>query len=265
MNAVNIIHKQYGVIKKFFLVTFLSVSMSTAIIANGSGSFSLDLNTDLVIGVSSIGSFGLGLVLDPEIPNECNAFCWFDEGLNIPYSSSIDKLGDIGMLVNVLALPLLLDSFDFENSSKIGVMYAEAALLTYGFKDILKALVSRPRPYVFLSDTPSDLLTDSDAYASFPSGHAAMSFMTASFCTYIFSQGNTSIESKWLMGITTFGIASATAILRVYAGVHNPFDVLAGAILGSCIGIGVPMVHQKKQDAYSINFKQNMLMLTFSY
>jgi len=223
------------------------------------------MNTDIVIGVATVGSFGLGLILEPTIPIESKAFGWFDEGLNITYSSSIDKLGDIAMVVNVLALPLLLDSFDFENLSKVSLMYAEAALITYGFKDILKALVRRPRPYVFSSDTPSELLSDSDAYASFPSGHAAMSFMTASFSTYIYSQGNTSTESKWLMGFSTFGIASVTAILRVCAGAHNITDILAGAALGTCIGLGVPMLHQKTQDTYSINLSPNMVMLCFSY
>jgi undecaprenyl-diphosphatase len=60
---------------------------------------------------------------------------------------------------------------------------------------------------------------------SFPSSHAANNFGAATILTYFYR------KIAWIF----FSLAALVAFSRVYVGVHYPFDVLAGAILGMAI------------------------------
>lgn len=229
--------------KKLFLC-ILPLLLNISIFANGSEAFKLDLTKDLIIGSVSVIGFGAGYLLS-ETPNESlDKFGWIDEDLTFEYNGALDSFSDYLSLTPLLAMPLLLDEWDFENISTLGIMFLESAFLTYGVKDILKALVQRPRPYNYNNNTPLELLEDEDRFLGFPSGHTSIAFMGASFSTYIFSQGSASKKYKYLMGLTTFSLATTTAVLRVTSGSHYILDVLAGAALGTLIGFGVPYLHR---------------------
>jgi undecaprenyl-diphosphatase len=62
---------------------------------------------------------------------------------------------------------------------------------------------------------------------SFPSGHAASAFAGAVALSYL-----------WRLGTPLFLLlAAAIAFSRVHVGVHYPGDVLAGAALGTIVGL----------------------------
>ena len=65
---------------------------------------------------------------------------------------------------------------------------------------------------------------------SFPSAHATSSFACATAMTRI------APEAAFL-----FILAGAIAICRPYLGMHYPSDVIAGAILGTALGLIVPL------------------------
>jgi undecaprenyl-diphosphatase len=96
-----------------------------------------------------------------------------------------------------------------------------ADLVTLG----LKALVGRDRPFVTVPE--ADPLVRSTIGQSFPSGHAATSFAGAVVLTYLFPRG-------WP---AFFTLAAAVAFSRVYVGVHYPTDILAGAVVGTAVGL----------------------------
>lgn len=238
--------------------------MNPSVHAGGSSSFSLSFGIDLAIGLPALGMFGAGMLVEPQA--NANDTEWIDEDFTYPYSSTLEHAGTLSLAVGVLALPFLLDTWDAENTITLGVMFSQAALLTIGTKDLLKAAISRPRPYLDREDTPESLLNDEDSYASFPSGHTSLAFMSAAFCTYVYAQGNTSETGKWLMGISTFALATATSTLRVASGSHYISDVVAGAVLGSLIGIGVPLLHRNTStDGITIAVQPLALSLTFDY
>lgn len=85
---------------------------------------------------------------------------------------------------------------------------------------VFKPLFGRTRPCVAL-DNVHLLIKKTKSY-SFPSSHAANFFAVAAFFGYFYRR------YLWLFLI----IAAAVAYSRVYVGVHYPFDVLAGGILG---------------------------------
>lgn len=229
--------------RKIALVFFTLLTL-TGLFADGSQAFELDLRKDLIIGTTSLAVFTTGYLIKDSKDENKDAFGWFDEGSPFKYDSTLDEAGTLLGLSTLLTLPFLIDSWEMEDMTTIGVMYLEAALLTYGIKDILKGTISRPRPYVHRDDTDLSLLNEHDSYFSFPSGHTSIAFMTASFSTYVFSQGESSNKLKWTMGISSFSIATLTGILRVTSGAHYPTDVLVGAIFGSGMGFIVPYSHK---------------------
>lgn len=228
---------------KIYISTLLLL-LNLSIFADGSQAFKLDLTKDLIIGTSALATVTTGYLLKEDTNNSLDKFGWIDENNTFEYNKGMDSFSDYLSLAPLLAMPLLLDRWDVENISTLGVMFIESFLLTYGVKDLLKSFVERPRPYNFYNNTPSELLNNSDRYLGFPSGHTSVAFMGASFSTYIFSKGTASKRQKYIMGITTFGIATTTAVLRVSSGSHYIFDVLAGATLGSIVGFGVPYLHR---------------------
>lgn len=101
--------------------------------------------------------------------------------------------------------------------------------------NIIKHSVARLRPShtVELQDT-IHLLTDTDGNLyrgglySFPSGHAANGIAFAFFVIFFVAK-----RRKWVL-ISIICWTILLAYSRIYLGVHYPFDILCGLILGSC-------------------------------
>jgi undecaprenyl-diphosphatase len=98
-------------------------------------------------------------------------------------------------------------------------LYAIQSAVVYGFK----FLVKRERPLFFLemasklSKGPGEILDP-----SFPSAHAAYSFMMAALLANRFPQYR----------IVFFIVAGFIGWSRIYLGLHYPIDVIAGALIG---------------------------------
>lgn len=100
---------------------------------------------------------------------------------------------------------------------------------------ILKNLVARPRPYEMVAGLMP--LIPRPADYSFPSGHTGSSFAAA---VVLYGQ----LPKKW--GIAALVLAVLISISRLYLGVHYPSDVLAGALIGSMIGLAVQRLAKTK-------------------
>ena len=89
---------------------------------------------------------------------------------------------------------------------------------------IFKIVWERPRPLLALYDVK---IVDYPLFAnSFPSGHTISAFAVAVACS--------SISPK--LGWFLYPTAVLIGFSRVYVGVHYPFDVLYGALLGALLG-----------------------------
>lgn len=113
---------------------------------------------------------------------------------------------------------------------------------------------SRERPYG--RDCGSDFLpgetrdcTGSRRYRSFFSGHTSTSFMSASLiCVHHLKLslfGSATADA--LTCVAAYGGATATALFRAMGDVHYATDLVAGALVGTAIGIGVPLLHYRKR------------------
>jgi undecaprenyl-diphosphatase len=106
-----------------------------------------------------------------------------------------------------------------------GLVILVGAILTITLSDQLSAHVIKPwvgriRPSNALADV--DLLVHRTHSYSFPSAHAANTFAGALYFS----------SMAPALTIPLFGLAAVVSYSRVYVGVHYPFDLVAGALLG---------------------------------
>jgi len=97
---------------------------------------------------------------------------------------------------------------------------------------LIKEAVGRIRPCHVLSDI--NLLVPCGGGKSFPSSHAVNNFSAALVLSYFYR------EYKWIF----FSIATLMAFSRVYVGVHYPFDVICGAIIGLLISFSIILLYK---------------------
>lgn len=175
----------------------------------------------------------------PLDPQEVNSF---DRPFMGPYSKTLDDLSLVPAIAVALSPAVLLTQPSSEYLT-IGLMYIESFAITYGSKELIKFLVHRERPYMYDANTPMSLVQDEEHNESFLSGHTALAFNGASFASYVFCKYNP--DSKWKIPViaASYSLAAATAAMRVASGCHFVTDVLAGAALGTVIGIAVPALH----------------------
>jgi undecaprenyl-diphosphatase len=99
-------------------------------------------------------------------------------------------------------------------------------LIAWGLSKVIKIFCFSPRPFIELTDVKT-LLTHG-LNDSFPSGHATFSFALA---TAIYFYTNHKIGLLFILGATLIGLS------RIIVGIHWPFDILAGAVLGSGVSL----------------------------
>ncbi len=128
----------------------------------------------------------------------------------------------IGPALLPVAVALLAVRADRRTAGSLVAALVVSAALTLLFY----ALGMRPRPP---TEHQVRLILPVPPFPSFPSGHAALAFALAALLALRFR------GSGWV-GLL-FGGAVAVGISRIYLGHHYPSDVLAGALIGSAVGV----------------------------
>jgi membrane-associated phospholipid phosphatase len=139
-----------------------------------------------------------------------------------------------------IPLYLFLLVFILVNFGNKGWLWITALIITVTLTDqisshVIKILVQRPRP---CSNTTLQmpvrlLLSNCSGGYSFTSSHATNHFGVATFIAITLKQ----YLGKWQWLFIVW--AAVISYAQIYVGVHYPFDVLCGALLGSGIGYKV--------------------------
>jgi undecaprenyl-diphosphatase len=135
-------------------------------------------------------------------------------------------LGLIGEYGAVWLLIGIAMSFIDPDNGEDWVVAGVLGPVAIGLNFAVKVAVRRRRPELEglppLGGAPSSL--------SFPSAHATSSFACATAMTRIAPEA-----------AALFALAVAISVCRPYLGMHYPSDVLAGAVLGTVLGLVVPL------------------------
>lgn len=136
---------------------------------------------------------------------------------------ALGKIGEYGAVWLGIGLVLALaDGERREEWLVAGVLGPVAICLNFA----IKLAVRRARPV--LEDLPP--LGGAPSSLSFPSAHATSSFACATAMTRIAPEA-----------AVLFVLAAAIAACRPYLGMHYPSDVIAGALIGTGLGLIVPL------------------------
>ncbi|MDD3072354.1 MAG: phosphatase PAP2 family protein [Candidatus Pacebacteria bacterium] len=117
-------------------------------------------------------------------------------------------------------LLFLLFLFLLRNKKRIFFFALSSAILSrFVITTVIRNFYYKDRPFVVLDIFP---LIEHAKTASFPSGHAA----------FFFGLGTAVFLKNKKMGIFFLAGAFLISLSRIYAGIHWPFDIIMGAIVG---------------------------------
>lgn len=130
----------------------------------------------------------------------------------------------------------------------------EAAALSGVLDQALKFTVGRERPFVHVltEDQKARQTHPSDNNLSFYSGHTSLSFAIATASGTIASLRD--YRLKHVVWGTLVPMAALTGYLRIAGDRHYFIDVLTGAVLGSAVGILVPLVFHGRDGKDTVPF-----------
>jgi membrane-associated phospholipid phosphatase len=149
-------------------------------------------------------------------------------------------LGDPGSFATGTAVYLIGRANGDRRVQSVGLHSVESILLADILGGGIKLVAGRQRPYVDVR-TPNNFQLwrglSGDKYRSFPSGHTITAFAFASTVTR---------ESRfwwpratWYVGTVFYGGASLVGLSRMYNNQHWASDVMAGAAIGTLVGLKV--------------------------
>jgi membrane-associated phospholipid phosphatase len=138
-------------------------------------------------------------------------------------AKALGRVGEYGAIWLLIGIAL---AFVNPGNGEDWVIAGILGPVAIGLNFVVKLLVRRPRPVLEglppLGGAPSSL--------SFPSAHATASFACATAMTRIAPEA-----------AVLFLLATAIAACRPYLGMHYPSDVLGGIVLGTALGLVVPL------------------------
>ena len=168
-------------------------------------------------------------------------FYFINNQLSNPYfdiiTPHISNIGGLPFYAVVLLIAFIITRKGCFNTSKyygLAKLACASLILTVIIAGTLKLMFNQPRPYLVLEHVR--LLTTSVDPNSFPSGHTAT---TASTMTILFLNAKKYFTRANLIKCFAVIYVFLIGFTRIYIGMHYPFDVLIGGIVGMVCGVVV--------------------------
>jgi membrane-associated phospholipid phosphatase len=218
--------------------------------------------TSVAVGVA------LGGAIAPPLNTGWKGPVGFDESVRHAlrlgsYQARLDArdVSDVGLAL-MTSYPILVDSlivaYWYRGNEDVAVQMAlidaEAMAVTAAIQGAATFFGGRERPYG--SDCGGEVpaqsidCTSPSRYRSFFSGHSALSFTSAALvCAHHMSLDLFESAADPVACVSAFVAAGAVATLRVVGDVHYASDVIAGALVGTAVGLGFPLLHHYSRSA----------------
>ena len=222
---------------------------------------------DYAIGLGA-GAVALAAALvHPRPQHSLQGGLWFDEDVRgalraRPLSNRhiFRSASDVSVAL-VAGWPFLADALSTaywyrgsrDVAQELVLIDLQTLAISSAMQGVTNVLVSRERPYgrnCGSAQLPSDSsdCTSAARYRSFYSSHSSFSFASAALvCTHHFR--NQLLGPPWdaLSCAGGYAVAATTATFRVVGDMHYASDVLTGALMGTIIGYGVPLLHYRNR------------------
>ena len=138
------------------------------------------------------------------------------------FFSTITHMGGATFTILSTILLILISN----NQTKVAAYSSALALaISHIPVQLVKKLFPRKRPYLMIEETKVPLNPLKDH--SFPSGHT----------TAIFSVIIPFVLFVPALSFILIPLGLCVGLSRIYLGLHYPSDVMAGGLLGSCVGV----------------------------
>ena len=238
---------------------------------------SLRNNTRIDIGVTAMGAtwFVMSEVLKSSlVPEKCRWCYRAGDGGDLlnPYDGWVrhrllwkdTRTADItssvlvGLLEPTTQLGLLAGAAGNENALSgfplDALIVAESTVVAGVMNQIVKFGFARERPFVHYLPRAPDAIRDltaspSDNNLSFYSGHTTLAFVVATASgTVATMRGYRLAPVIWGTGLT---LATTVGYLRIAADKHYFSDVVTAAVIGSIVGVGMPLIFHSPESAAS--------------
>lgn len=169
-----------------------------------------------------------------------NALVWKNVGGPDQLSNITGYVGNPVFGIGMLFLSNL-DTDDNREWYDDAIPVLQAGIATGMVNQTFKVIFGRRRPYAEFKGTSTRAANDVNT--SFFSGHTALAFaMTTSTGTVATLRGYRAAPLIWAGG---FVLGTATGYFRIAADAHYFTDVLGGALIGSAIGVAVPLLFHR--------------------
>lgn len=139
---------------------------------------------------------------------------------------------------SLILILILIFIFGGYYGRRVTILGFTALILTIIIVISLKYIIAEPGPYVTLSNVNLLIPTTSGPVPSFPSGQTASSFAVATIIGLKYRSKSDNGIGYWLI-YPLLIYASLIGFSLIYSGVHYPFDVICGAIIGSLVALAI--------------------------
>ena len=234
---------------------------------------------DYVVGLSA-GAITLGAaIVQPRSQHSLSGGLWFDNAVRdairvrpLANRYIFRDASDVGLSL-AATWPFVGDALTTawwyrgsrDVAQEMALIDLETLAVSGAVQGVTNVFVSRERPYgrnCGATQLPSDSIdcANSGHYRSFFSGHSSFSFTSAALiCVHHFE--NDLLGAPWdaISCAGGYAVATTTATFRVVSDMHYATDVLTGALVGTLVGYGVPLLHYRNRNAAAPT--QNTLQL----
>ena len=185
---------------------------------------------------------------------DCDNIPWFDNWSPLKTDKMLKDYSDYTNWIAIGGSVALISDKDFVTNYLVmgEVMLAQSVIGKW-----VKTLSARGRPYTYDESNSAGLRSNRHSFYSL---HASSAFSAARVGHYYYkAKGGDSV----LIPILLYSSASASALLRVYAGQHFISDVTVGAIMGTLIADQLIKLHKAKSVNLDLGYNYFGIRLSF--
>jgi len=203
-------------------------------------------------GGAIVGLGGVALLTHALLrPDQGGDFSWFPGDVSVRGNRALSAARVSDALVATTLIAPVAENLALGADVRLanaGIVYGEALALNLALNSLTKVVVSRRRPYTYWAGAAASSWSQNraDWYVSFYSGHSSTTFTAAFAGSYLFGEASSDPALRSLVWGSELMLAALTANLRVRAGRHYYSDIFTGALVGTAVGLGVPLLHGGK-------------------